>query len=223
MKSLKFILLLAIATMVVACSNSNDNATGNLGPAPSPIDPTQVTPPSPTEQSNMNAAGVFHYTCPNGCAGGAGSEQPCATCGTTLVHNQAYHANTNAAANTPAPQQPAVASTAGVFHYTCPNGCAGGAAQAQACATCGTMLAHNQAFHSQQQQPTTATSPQAAPPGVFHYTCPNGCAGGAAQAQACATCGTMLAHNQAYHNATPAAGGATPAPGGKSPLYINNN
>jgi hypothetical protein len=85
------------------------------------------------------------------------------------------------------------------------------------------MLAHNQAYHSQPQTTTPTPQPQAAPAGVFHYTCPNGCAGGAAQAQACATCGTMLAHNQAYHNQAPAAGGATAAPGGKSPLFINNN
>lgn len=228
MKSLKFILMLALAATFVACSNSNDdNATSNLGPAPAPIDPTSVTPPPVPDQPDMNAAGVYHYTCPNGCAGGAGSEQPCATCGTTLVHNQAYHAKTNTTTpNTPTPpttpQESAATNAAGVFHYTCPNGCAGGAAQAQACATCGTMLAHNQAYHAQPQA-TTPTTPQAAPAGVFHYTCPNGCAGGAAQAQACATCGTMLAHNQAYHNAAPASEGLTPSASGKSPLYINNN
>ncbi len=41
--------------------------------------------------SGQNAAGVWHYTCSNGCAGGAGSAGPCGTCGETLVHNQAYH------------------------------------------------------------------------------------------------------------------------------------
>ncbi len=39
----------------------------------------------------QNAAGVWHYTCPNGDPGGAGSAVACTKCGATLVHNTAYH------------------------------------------------------------------------------------------------------------------------------------
>lgn len=51
-----------------------------------------VTPPSQaTPEPAQNAAGVWHYTCPNGDSGGAGSAIACSICGTILVHNTAYH------------------------------------------------------------------------------------------------------------------------------------
>lgn len=51
-----------------------------------------VTTPTPsTPEPAQNAAGTWHYTCPNGHTGGAGSATACGECGTTLVHNQAYH------------------------------------------------------------------------------------------------------------------------------------
>lgn len=117
-----------------------------------------------TPEPPQNAAGVWHYTCSNGCAGGAGSAAPCATCGSTLVHNTAYH-NTPAASTpigataaggavTPTTITPPINQTpeppqnaAGVWHYTCSNGCAGGAGSAVACATCGSTLVHNQGYH----------------------------------------------------------------------------
>ena len=39
----------------------------------------------------QNAAGVWHYVCPDGHPGGAGSATACSQCGKTLVHNAAYH------------------------------------------------------------------------------------------------------------------------------------
>ncbi|WP_228851806.1 hypothetical protein [Aegicerativicinus sediminis] len=110
--------------------------------------------PSDAATSNANSAeavqtagGVFHYICNDGCAGGSASAGNCATCGKPLAHNQAYHSNTN---NTPTAAPFATGAnnnTAGVFHYTCPKGCAGGSGSAGNCAICGTTLAHNQAFH----------------------------------------------------------------------------
>src|SRR5690606_42004993 len=44
-----------------------------------------------TPEPAQNTAGVWHYTCPNGCAGGAGATGKCATCGGDLAHNTAYH------------------------------------------------------------------------------------------------------------------------------------
>jgi hypothetical protein len=127
--------------------------------------PNVVTPAEPAQ----NAAGVWHYTCSKGCAGGAGAAGNCATCGGPLAHNQAYHGSANnmpatnpmttpAATPAPAPTTATQATTppqttepaqnaAGVWHYTCPKGCAGGAGSAAPCATCGGTLEHNQAYH----------------------------------------------------------------------------
>lgn len=58
--------------------NSGGVAAPSVGAAPS-IEPAQ------------NGLGVWHYICPAGHAGGAGSETACAECGQTLVHNAAYH------------------------------------------------------------------------------------------------------------------------------------
>ena len=39
----------------------------------------------------QNAYGDFHYTCPEGHSGGAGTASNCVTCNTKLTHNQGYH------------------------------------------------------------------------------------------------------------------------------------
>jgi hypothetical protein len=114
--------------------------------------PTQ--PNAPTPEPAQNADGVWHYTCSAGCAGGAGSAVSCATCGGTLAHNQGYHANANSTPNAvdapitaPPPTAEPAQNAAGVWHYTCGNGCSGGAGAAGSCGTCGGVLAHNQAYH----------------------------------------------------------------------------
>lgn len=53
------------------------------------VNPTNGTPATPPPA--QNAAGVYHYTCPQGHEGGSGAQGNCAKCGTALVHNQAYH------------------------------------------------------------------------------------------------------------------------------------
>jgi hypothetical protein len=35
---------------------------------------------------------------------------------------------------------------------------------------------------------------------VYHYTCSKGCAGGSGSAANCSNCGSLLVHNQAFHN-----------------------
>ncbi|MFZ1749562.1 MAG: hypothetical protein WAU01_05200 [Saprospiraceae bacterium] len=52
---------------------------------------TVPSPAAATPEPAQNPKGVWHYTCSKGCAGGAGSAVPCSKCGTTLVHNAAYH------------------------------------------------------------------------------------------------------------------------------------
>lgn len=64
----------------------NQNAAAGGTAAGANITQTPTTP-----EPAQNAAGVWHYTCPNGHSGGSGSATPCGECGTTLVHNQAYH------------------------------------------------------------------------------------------------------------------------------------
>lgn len=127
-----------------------------------------------------------------------------------------------AAANSAEQANAAVLATTGsVQHYYCANNCAGsGGDAAGTCPVCGNEYVHNQAWHNQQQNSvsTTTTSSDgstvvggtppvqapAEPPqnsaGVWHYTCPNGHAGGGGSATPCSVCGTTLVHNTDYHN-----------------------
>lgn len=51
----------------------------------------QPTPQTMPAEPAQNAKGVWHFTCAKGCAGGAGAQGTCATCGGPLSHNQVYH------------------------------------------------------------------------------------------------------------------------------------
>lgn len=178
-----YTLILAILVLgFVSCKNSPDRPDPVLEPGyePAPIESTttSATAPTPTAEPAQNAEGVWHYTCPSGCEGGAGSAVPCPKCGTTLAHNSGYHNNNNnnnAAIETPTvtssistgndnvtvvnggdtpitpvggPPEEPAQNAAGVWHYTCPSGCAGGSGSAVACASCGTTLVHNSGYHN---------------------------------------------------------------------------
>ncbi len=111
-----------------------------------PATPTTQNPAA--LEAPQNAMGVWHYTCSQGCAGGAGTATNCATCGGLLAHNAGYHANANPTQTFSAPTAAAPSqNAAGIWHYSCGNGCAGGSGAAGTCNTCGTALAHNQAYH----------------------------------------------------------------------------
>jgi hypothetical protein len=103
-------------------------------------------------------------------------------------------------------------ATGKVWNFACADGCAGGVGDKKApCPVCGKEMAHNQAYHANDQpkanvdpnspviNPAATPEPAQNAKGVWHYTCPKGCAGGAAAAGPCAVCGTTLAHNAAYH------------------------
>ena len=137
---------------------SNSTAVPNAT-TPTATTPTAATPtPAPTEAA-QNASGVWHYTCNTGCAGGAGSAVNCNTCGKLLAHNTAYHAKTNTATTSAPFANPTTTATAakpaaepsqnaaGVWHYTCSKGCAGGSGGTGNCGTCGGPLGHNTAYH----------------------------------------------------------------------------
>jgi hypothetical protein len=107
-------------------------------------------------------AGVKHYICPDNCEGSGGDVAgSCPVCGKEYLHNQEFHNQLPAGApTTPAsgfpsalppssPAAPAAAqNAAGVYHYTCPSGHAGGSGSAGSCAECGAALVHNQAYHN---------------------------------------------------------------------------
>jgi hypothetical protein len=126
--------------------------------------PATTNTPGTTPPATANSGTAEHYICPNGHVGGGGaSEGTCSQCGEALVHNQAFHNTPNNPQVTENPanqqiqpgQQPAQAqpepaqNAAGVWHYTCANGCAGGAGAPGTCAQCGGELAHNAAYHNQ--------------------------------------------------------------------------
>ena len=184
-----------IAIMFTACgsgdtANNAANSTGDVAVTPAPEATTSTTPaqatttdvnaPNAKGEPAQNSAGVWHYTCPNGCADGAGTAMPCPKCGTTLAHNSAYHSG--GATTTPTIATPPPVAT---------------------------QPAANNPFASPAIAPTAATpignAPKAPEPaqnakGVWHYTCPKGCDGGGGSAIACSKCGTTLAHNTTYHN-----------------------
>lgn len=110
-------------------------------------------------------------------------------------------------------------STTSVKHYICKNKCENsGGPVAGNCPVCKDPYIHNQAFHDKdflksgplnvpestgaQNTKTNNTQPSPArnAAGVFHYTCTNGCYGGAGSAVTCKVCGETLVHNTAYHN-----------------------
>lgn len=163
MKKTIIYLTLSLVTALIFTACQNDKASTNSAAAPNQPAAPITAPPATT-----NAA-VEHYTCPAGHVGyGSASQGTCSQCGVALVHNQAFHNNTTttaapatnpmfqdqsaAPAAAPAIQAPPTAepaqNAAGVWHYTCNAGCAGGAGAAGTCSNCGGQLAHNQAYHN---------------------------------------------------------------------------
>ena len=131
------------------------------------------------QQPAAPVTGVQHYICPNNCAGSGGAtEGVCPTCGTAYLHNQEFHNQPNNGLGSVAPSTPNQ-----------------------------TNQAISPVFQNQSGQVSgsnintpSALSVGAGNPGVFHYVCPKGCAGGSGAAGTCSKCGSELAHNAAFHN-----------------------
>lgn len=117
------------------------------------------------QKETTNEVAVKHYYCVNNCEGSGGDEAGnCSVCNTPYTHNQAFHkgeflqngplkieSNTPLPNTTPAPTTNQIEPTQnalGVYHYTCTNGCAGGAGSAVNCVSCGTLLEHNSVYHN---------------------------------------------------------------------------
>ncbi len=165
-----FILMIAAVSLFVSCQGDKDKSVRDAARQSLPKTvTTPPPPPPPTANPNVpsptaTAGGVMHYICPNNCesSGGPGAGT-CPVCGTAYTHNQAWHGQNDAAStitntidptNTTVPTQitpPAAEppqNANGVWHYICPSGCTGGGGGATPCATCGTTLAHNTAYHN---------------------------------------------------------------------------
>ena len=157
MKSFILLASLGLSSIALSCNNDKavrEEAERSLG-QPGVQAPASPTTPNPAAATAAAPSGVAHYICPNNCAGSGGDATgTCPTCGTTYIHNQAYHDQASPQISTQVPPTPTPQTTepaqnaAGVWHYTCSKGCAGGAGTAIACASCGQMLAHNAAYHN---------------------------------------------------------------------------
>jgi hypothetical protein len=153
--------------LLVACQSDKKPVTNT----------TPTAPQLPSAGTPIATAGVQHYICPKNCAG-SGSPQAgvCPTCGSQYAHNAAFHnqpANSTSAPNQQLPASPIIVNpqpnatqpvtgetppaqpapepaqnAAGVWHYVCSKGCAGGSGKRGYCDKCGAGLDHNTAYHN---------------------------------------------------------------------------
>jgi len=159
------IFIVVILAFLYSCGNAPERPEPILDPAYSPVI-TTTSSTSTVPPSNVGLSpDVPHYICPDNCVGGGGAAAGnCPVCGVALVHNQAFHDQQPSPISQPSaggvPVTPPPAATtspvtpeppqnaAGVWHYTCSAGCAGGSGSAVACASCGATLVHNTAYHN---------------------------------------------------------------------------
>jgi len=173
-----FTILIFSFALLTSCKN--EGSVGDNAPAAG-TNPASPAAPA-AAPATVNIIGGAHYVCTlTGCAGvGASGAGSCEVCGNALAHNQGFHANDAAAT-------PSTANEGLSPLFTNPQ--SGGAAAGS------TPASSNPALTTTPSTPEPAQNAN----GVWHYTCSNGCAGGAGSAIACASCGSTLAHNQGYH------------------------
>lgn len=161
-------LLLLAAFFIASCNNTPSRPAPVMTQAQHDAVNAESAALQAQKASQASAAASFsspstlHYYCATHPEKGGSDQGSCPDCGAALIHNQAFH-NTPAtpaapaATSTPivpgsnpvAPATPAAATNAaGVYHYTCSNGCAGGAGAQANCTSCGNPLAHNAAYHN---------------------------------------------------------------------------
>ncbi len=198
---MKFSTLFTILTLVLCLTACGDKESSSSTPAPAAssttvapttsTNPTTITPPATQAPGTVNIpAGadgiVHHYICPDQCAGGNGAAAgSCPVCGKVMSHNQAFHNQGQAATASTTP------TTAAPGQIISAPSTAGNGKPA--------IDVTNPAASQNLTIPPPSAEPAQNAQGVWHYTCANGCAGGAGSAVACATCGSTLAHNAVYH------------------------
>ena len=149
-----FTLLLFIMVLgLTACKSTPDRPEAILDPET--VEINQSTPAPITANPAAPANNLPHWYCTNSCEGsGADAQGNCPVCGTAYLHNAAFHNQAPAGTNPATPVTPPVTPPSpaqnanGVYHYTCGNGCSGGAGAQGNCASCGGALAHNDAYHN---------------------------------------------------------------------------
>ena len=175
MKNLFTASIIALSVTVFSCSSNTESDDYNRAPAPgeasgevapaasaNTFDPAAINsdPAAPIQPQVQNTGNVKHYICPAGHAdGGSDAAGNCSVCGAELAHNDAFHSQPaqtqpqtvtpDAATNQPqiTPATEPAKNAAGVFHYVCAEGHAGGSATAENCAVCGKQLVHNDKYH----------------------------------------------------------------------------
>lgn len=161
--------LLTSALLIIACNDQSSDSVREEAreslkvPPPSNNQITTIDPNAGNPIAQTNTSGVAHYICSNNCAGSGGAAAgTCPVCGSDYIHNQAYHNQQSVTPSINLPSEtvvpgggtPPIQSTtpaqnaAGVYHYTCSNGCVGGSGTAGNCGSCGSALAHNTAYHN---------------------------------------------------------------------------
>ncbi len=150
-------------------------------PATSPLPGANATPPAQPQTVNIPAGPdgvVRHYICTKSDGGFGDAAGPCPICGDAMAHNSAFHANQQAADIPPITIKNADGTTSEPSSVTTsPVAVPGGTPPA----------------------PPAGAEPPQNSKGVWHYTCSNGCAGGAGGASPCVGCGSTLVHNPVYH------------------------
>jgi hypothetical protein len=162
-------LVIALLGLTFSCQDKEAKSVRDAARQSLPVQPESpvVTPNTTTSvptTSSLAGGGVQHYICANNCEGSGGpSAGSCPVCGTAYTHNQAWHNQSSSTPTNPTttvnPTSPTTLTpptrtpepaqnAAGVWHYTCSAGCAGGAGSAVACSGCGATLAHNTAYHN---------------------------------------------------------------------------
>ena len=171
-------ILISASLSVVACKDNKDTTTetpATEGQVTTPGGDAMTADPAANTgagtQASAGSGSEPHYKCSKpGCTGSGAAQGKCPVCGTDLVHNQAFHAQSqlatpgtapdnaiqvapsggnNAQSTQPVQQgQPVAQNAKGEYHYTCPKGHPG-AAMAGNCSKCGEALTHNQKFHQE--------------------------------------------------------------------------
>ncbi len=170
-------LLISASLTAVACKDNKDTTAetpATEGEATSPGDAITIDPAATGNagtQASSGSGSEPHYKCSKpGCTGSGAAQGKCPVCGTDLVHNQAFHAQSQLASPGTAPDnaiqvapsgdknaqpsqpvqqgQPVAQNAKGEYHYTCSKGHPG-AAMAGNCSKCGEALTHNQKFHQE--------------------------------------------------------------------------